>query len=40
MSGGFDLASGLIALFRFKANVIHVIAVCAAVGFALRMSMA
>ncbi|NMG44419.1 chromate efflux transporter [Aromatoleum toluvorans] len=39
--GGFDLISALIALgaavalFRFKANVIHVIAACAAVGFVL-----
>ncbi|WP_407278042.1 chromate efflux transporter [Aromatoleum evansii] len=45
LEGGFDLMSALIALgaavalFRFRANVIHVIAVCAAVGFALRMFM-
>ncbi|SIR12343.1 chromate transporter [Aromatoleum tolulyticum] len=43
LDGGFDLMSALIALgaavalFRFKANVIHVIAACAVVGFALRM---
>ncbi|MCC4115706.1 chromate efflux transporter [Aromatoleum toluclasticum] len=46
LGGGFDLVSALIALgaalvlFRFKANVIHVIAACAVLGFALRMSMA
>ncbi|HEY0856178.1 MAG TPA: chromate transporter, partial [Albitalea sp.] len=43
LDGDFDMVSALIALgaavalFRFKANVIHVIAACAVVGFALRM---
>ncbi|NMG00509.1 chromate efflux transporter [Aromatoleum toluolicum] len=46
LDGDFDMVSALIALgaavalFRFKANVIHVIAACAVVGFALRLSMA
>ncbi|WP_018990499.1 chromate efflux transporter [Aromatoleum toluclasticum] len=46
LGGGFDLVSALIALgaalvlFRFKANVIHVIAACAVLGFAFRIFMA
>jgi chromate transporter len=43
LTGGFDAVSALIALgaaialFRYKANVIHVIAACALLGLAIRL---
>ena len=44
LEGGFDVMAGMIALiaavalFRFKANVIHVIAACAIIGLGVHLA--
>jgi chromate transporter len=46
MAGAFDMVSAVmalvaaVALFRYKAQVIHVIAACAVVGLVLKMALA